>query len=85
LTEVHGRLVKARQELAIAEDQLLIFTETADEARIRSLVSETPLANHEWSEARRHAEAMTRSRDMQKAQVEELERVQDELAGKLVV
>ena len=82
---MHGRLVKARQELAIAEDQLLIFTETADEARIRSLVSETPLANHEWSEARRHAEAMTRSRDMQKAQVEELERVQDELAGKLVV
>jgi hypothetical protein len=84
LTEVHGRLVKARQELAIAEEQLLIFTETADEARIRSLVSETPLANHEWSEARRHAEAMTRSRDMQKAQVEELERAQDELAGKLV-
>jgi hypothetical protein len=85
LTEVHGRLVKARQELAIAEEQLLIFTETADEARIRSLVSETPLANHEWSEARRHAEAMTRSRDMQKAQVDELERAQDELAGKLVV
>ena len=81
---MHGRLVKARQELAIAEEQLLIFTETADEARIRSLVSETPLANHEWSEARRHAEAMTRSRDMQKAQVEELERAQDELAGKLV-
>lgn len=77
--------MKARQELAIAEEQLLIFTETADEARIRSLVSETPLANHEWSEARRHAEAMTRSRDMQKAQVDELERAQDELAGKLVV
>lgn len=85
LTEVHERLVKARQELAIVEEQLTVFDETADDARIRSLVSETPLANHEWNEARRHAEAMQRSRDMQKARVDELERAQDELAGKLVV
>lgn len=84
LTEVHQRLVKARQELANLEEQLAVFVETADDARIRSLVSETPLANREWSEARRHAEAWTRSRDEQRARVAELERTQDELAGKLV-
>ena len=85
LTEVHQRLVKARQELAIVEEQLLVFDETADDARIRSLVSETPLANHDWNEARRHADAMRRGRDDARARVTELERAQDELLGKLVV
>ncbi|MGD0084457.1 MAG: hypothetical protein ABSD78_14860 [Acidimicrobiales bacterium] len=85
LTEVHERLVKARQELAIVEEQLLVFDETADDARIRSLVSETPLANHDWNEARRHADAMRRGRDDARARVTELERAQDELLGKLVV
>ncbi|HKH88275.1 MAG TPA: hypothetical protein VKA05_05605 [Acidimicrobiales bacterium] len=85
LTEVHQRLVKARQELAIVEEQLTVFDETADDARIRSLVSETPLANHDWNEARRHADAMRRGRDDAQARVAELERAQDELLAKLVV
>ena len=37
LLEVHARLVRARQELAVAEEQLDVFLETADEARIRAL------------------------------------------------
>jgi len=85
LTEVHERLVRARQELAIAEEQLAVFAETADDARIRSLVSETPLANHYWNEARRHADAYRRGRDLALAQVAELERAQDDLLAKLVV
>jgi hypothetical protein len=85
LIEVHGRLVKARDELAIVEEQLLMFTETAEDARVRALVSETPLANHEWQEARRHEEAMIRGRDSARARVGELERAQDELLAKLVV
>jgi hypothetical protein len=85
LTEVHERLVKARQQLAIAEEQLALLVESADDARIRSLVSETPLANHDWNEARRHADAYRRGRDLAQAQVSELEQAQDELLAKLVV
>jgi hypothetical protein len=85
LTDVHQRLVKAREELAIVEEQLLVFDDTADDARIRSLVSETPLANHDWNEARRHADAMRRGRDDARARVAELERAQDELLAKLEV
>ena len=85
LTEVHELLVKARQELGIADEQLAVFDETADDARIRSLVSETPIANHEWTEARRHADAYRRGRDLTQARVAELERAQDELLAKLVV
>lgn len=85
LIDVHERLVRARQELAIAEEQLAVFAESADDARIRSLVSETPLANHDWSEARRHADAYRRGRDLVLTRVSELERAQDELLAKLVV
>ena len=52
------RLRKAREELAVADEQLSALSEAADEARIRSLVSETPLAARESQEAQRHAEAM---------------------------
>lgn len=85
LTEVHERLLRARQELDILEEQLAVFTEASEEARIRALVSETPLADHEWQEARRHEEAMLRGRETARARVAELERAQDELLNKLVV
>jgi hypothetical protein len=56
-----------------------VVLESADEARVRSLVSETPLAAHEHSEAKRHADAMVRARAAQASTVMELERRQDEL------
>jgi hypothetical protein len=85
LLEVHALLVRARQELAVVEEQLDVFLETAEETRIRSLVSETPLADRDWQDAQRHAKAMVRARDTASARVTELERAQDELLGKLVV
>ncbi len=81
---MHDRLVKAREELAIVTEQLEVFTETADDARIRALVAETPLAEHEWNEARRHHEAMLRGREAAEVRVAELERAQNELLEKLV-
>lgn len=77
--------MRARQELAVAEEQLDVFLETVDEARIRSLVSETPLADRDWQDAQRHVEVMMHGRDTARARVTELERVQDELLSKLVV
>jgi hypothetical protein len=85
LFEVHTLLVRARQELAVIEEQLDVFLETAEESRIRALVSETPLADRDWQDAQRHAEAMMRARDVASARVVELEHAQDDLLGKLVV
>ncbi len=56
------RLRKAREELAVADEQLSVLSEAADEARIRSLVSETPLAARQSQEAERNAEAMQGAR-----------------------
>ncbi len=85
LRDVHGRLVKTRQELAVMEEQLVVLNDAADEARIRSLVSETPLAAHEFTDAQRHADAALRARVALVESIGELERRQDELLGQLVV
>src|SRR6202045_4282448 len=79
IRDVHARLVRAREELAVLDEQLEVVLESADEARVRSLVSETPLAAHEHSEAKRHADAMVRAGAAQASAVMELERRQDEL------
>ena len=85
LQEVHAKLVTARAELAIAEEQYTTFADDADDARIRSLVAETPLADREWQEASRHAAAMERGLQLARQRVVDLERLQDELIDKLVV
>lgn len=84
LFDVAQRLKRAREELAVIEEQVAAMTDAADEARIRSLVSETPLAHREYSEAQRHADAMERSRRAVAAEVAELQVTQDELLDRLI-
>ena len=84
LMDVSRRLRKAREELAVAEEQLSALADAADDARIRSLVSETPLAARESQEAQRHAEAMAGARDSLATQVTRLESELDELLDKLL-
>lgn len=79
IRDVHARLVRAREELAVLDEQLAVVSEEAEDARLRSLVSETPLAAHEYAEVRRHADAMARAREALRASVEELTHRQDEL------
>lgn len=85
LFDVAQRLRRAREELAVIEDQLAALSDAADEARIRSLVSETPLAHREYTEAQRHADAMARTRQSVAATIAELQATQDELLDKLVL
>ena len=85
LTEVHRRLQRGREELAVIEEQLAALADAADDARLRSLVSETPLAESEHRDAQRHADAMARSREAVLQSITELEKAQDELLDKLEV
>jgi hypothetical protein len=85
LTEVTDRLRRARQELAVLDEQLASLSDAADDARIRALVSETPLADKEHHEAQRHADAMARSRAAVLSAIAELQRAQDELLDRLVL
>lgn len=84
LTEVAEQMKSLRAELAIADEQLAHFADEADDARLRALVSETPLAEREHREAAAHAEAMRRHRAEVLRTIEQLERTQDELLDRLV-
>jgi len=83
LIEVGERLKQARAELVITDEQMLQFVEEADDARLRALVSETPLADREHHEAQRHADAMGRHRAEVLSTIEQLEARQDELLDRL--
>jgi chromatin segregation and condensation protein Rec8/ScpA/Scc1 (kleisin family) len=79
IRDLHSKLLRARAELALIEEQLAVVNDEAEDARVRSLVSETPLATHEYAEVRRHADAMERARDTMQARVNELALRRDEL------
>ncbi|HEY3143337.1 MAG TPA: hypothetical protein VGJ86_19520 [Acidimicrobiales bacterium] len=84
LRQVAGRLRQLREELGVSDEQLTHLADAADDARLRALVSETPLAGEDHRQAERHAEAMRRHRAKVLEEIGRLERSQDELLDRLM-
>jgi flagellar biosynthesis chaperone FliJ len=84
LRQTTSRLKKAREELAVIDEQLAALAEEADDLRVRALVGDSPMAERESRDAHSHVEAMTRSRAATVATIADLERTMDELLEKLV-
>ena len=85
LSEVGARLKQLREELAVSDEQLTHLAETAEDLRLRALLSETPIADKEHHDAQRHADAMERHRAGVQADIAKLEQAQDELLDRLLV
>jgi hypothetical protein len=85
LAEVGTRLRQLREELSVSDEQLVHLSGEADDARLRSLVSETPVADREHQDAQRHAEAMARHRAQVAEEIARLEATQDELLDRLLL
>ncbi len=83
LRSVGRRLGALREELAIADEQLAHFAAISDDSRIRSLVSETPVADEEHRQAERTSAAMARHRAELVEQIARLEGEQDDLLDQL--
>ena len=83
LIDVSDRLKRLRAELAVTEEQWAFFEAEAEDARLRSLVSETPVAEAEAREVRRHADAQSRHRDSLRRAVTELESEQNALLDRM--
>ena len=83
LVDVSERLKRIRAELAVTEEQLGFLEEEAEDVRLRALVAETPLADVEARDARRHADAQARQADSLRSTVRELEREQDSLLDRI--
>jgi hypothetical protein len=83
LVDVSDRVKRLRAELAVTEEQLAFLEEEAEDARLRALVSETPLGEVEARDARRHADALARQRDALAHSIAGLLREQDELLDRM--
>ena len=83
LREVTNRLRSLREELALTDEQGGQFSDEAEDNRLRALVSETPLADHDFRESQRHADAWARRRGEILDSIHRLEARQDELLDRL--
>jgi uncharacterized coiled-coil DUF342 family protein len=83
LTQNAARLKALRNELHQIDEQIVHFAGDADDTAIRALVAETPGAQHEANDARKHADAMQRHRRHVVDSIRTLEAKQDELLDRL--
>jgi chromosome segregation ATPase len=83
LVDVSERIKRMRAELAVTQEQLAFLEEEAEDARLRALVSETPIGDAEARDARRHADALARQRDALERALAGLVREQDDLLDRM--
>ncbi len=84
LTAVSRELTKLREEIGVLDEQLIQVTDEAEDSRLRSLVSETPLAAHEQRETAKAVAAVKRDREGKMKRLRKLERKQDDLLDRLI-
>ncbi|MEA2461685.1 MAG: hypothetical protein QOH90_1862 [Actinomycetota bacterium] len=84
LAEIGDRIVKARDDLRIAEEQLLFQMDVVEETKTRALVAETPIAHREYQEAAADYERMVKQRDEATERIAELQKEQDRLLDRML-
>ena len=84
LRALSAEIATLQTEIGILEEQLAFQTEIADDARIRALVSETPLADRESQEASGDLARIVRSRVDALKRLEQLRADQDGLLERML-
>jgi hypothetical protein len=79
LADVQRQLSQARESLAVLEEQVAVWDDALDDARIRALVSETPLQSKEYDELSRHVMVAHAELERRAVEVRELLVTRDEL------
>ncbi len=79
LEDVQRQLSHARESLAVLEEQVVVWNDALDDARIRALVSETPLQSKEYDELSRHVQVANAEMKRRATEVRELMAQRDEL------
>ena len=83
LVEISRRIKKEKEDLLVAEEQLISLIDDADEARIRSLVSETAISDNDRRDSARQSENMEKYCQKIRTEIQRLEEIQDGLLDKL--
>ena len=83
LLETSRRIKKEKEDLLVAEEQLISLIDDADEARIRSLVSETAISDNDRRDSARQSQNMEKYCQKIRNEIQRLEEIQDGLLDKL--
>ncbi|MCA1830223.1 MAG: hypothetical protein LC663_01715 [Actinobacteria bacterium] len=84
LQEINQEIARLQTEIQILDEQIAFQQEVAEDARIRSLVSETPLADRDASEASGDLARLQRSRDDTQRQLVALRAETDKLLERML-
>jgi phage terminase Nu1 subunit (DNA packaging protein) len=84
LTALTAEVKAAQEEVRVISEQLEHFVNTAEDARLRSLVSETPLATREHRHAAKTVTNLRKDLAVWTDRLSDLERQQDQLLDELV-
>ncbi|MGH2704943.1 MAG: hypothetical protein ACRDJ4_07590 [Actinomycetota bacterium] len=84
LDEVAERIARAGEEMAVAGEQVAFQTDVAEEARVRMLVSETPLSVREHREASGDLERLQEHHARCLRHLEDLRRERDRLLDEML-
>jgi len=79
LEDLQRRLMTARESLRVLEEQVAVWNDALDEARIRSLVSETPQLQAEYKQLSKHVAAANAEMQRRSSEVQGLMAERDEL------
>lgn len=83
LAQASGRLRELREELRVVEDQKIQLVDEADELSLRALVAETPAAEFEYREAKKHADALVRHHAQVSREIAEIEQRINDLLDRM--
>lgn len=83
LAQASSRLSELRTELLVVEDQMSHVVDDADDKAMRALVSETPAADFEYRDVKRHADAMLRAHQRIVNEIADLERKINDLLDRM--
>jgi len=79
LEDLQRRLSAARESQRILEEQVTVWNDALDDARIRALVSETPIQTHDYNDLSRHVVAANAELQRRSSEVRSLMVERDEL------
>ena len=79
LEDLQRRLTSARESQRILEEQVMVWNDALDDARIRALVSETPIQTQEYNDLSRHVVAANAEMQRRSSEVRSLIVERDEL------
>jgi hypothetical protein len=79
LEDVQRQLSQARESLNVLTEQVAVWNDALEDARIRALVSETPLLAHDYDDLSRHVAVANAEMNRRAEEVRELLEARDEL------